>query len=124
MKKAILIFLSIAMCFSICACGEKKSTSSAPKKLNVKQELVNICCSYSNCHQLKYFEIGSQSQYEEDGVYKVSAKGTYFPIDSYGDTGTKMTFEIEFTAEWNEEKSDYDINVTKKIIKPKHEILK
>ena len=121
MKKVLCMLLSVIMCVSLVACG---GTSSTPLKsepsLNVKQELVNICCDHSNCRSVGAFEIGTQNKSRIENGYKVSAKGTYYPIDEYGDYEDKMTFDIEFTATWDGESSRYDIDVIKKTIKSKY----
>lgn len=121
MKKVLCMLLSVIMCISLVACGGTSSTpSKSEPSLDVKQELVNICCEYSNCRSVKGFEIGTQNKSRIDNGYKVSAKGTYWPVDAYGDIDDKMTFDIEFTATWDGESSRYDIRVTNKTIKSKY----
>lgn len=121
MKKLIALLMVVILGISLCACG---GTNSEPAfnepTLDVRQELVNICCDYSNCTSVSGFEIGTQNKIPIDNGYKVSAKGTYWPVDEYGDIEDKMTFDIEFTATLNASHSRYFIDVTKKIIKEKY----
>ena len=119
MKKLVCLLLVAVMLTSLVACGGSNSSSKSKQPyLDIKQELVNICCDYSNCTTVSNFEIGTQNKAETEDGYKVSAKGSYWPNDEYGDLKDKMLFEIEFTAKWDGG-SDYDITVTKKSIKKK-----
>ena len=122
MKKLLLILLALTMCVSMCAC-ERESSSTKTKEapiLDVKQELVNICCRHSKCSTVKGFEIATQNNTPITDGYKVSAKGSYWAVDEYGTIGDLMTFDIEFEATWNGESSYYKIKVTKETIKSKY----
>lgn len=120
MKKVLCMLLSIIMCISLVACGGTSSTSKEEPYLDIKQELVNICCDHSNCRSVQFFKIGTQDTRQIENGYIVSAKGTYYPIDEYGDYGYEMTFDIEFAATWDGVSSRYDIDVIKKTIKSKY----
>ena len=125
MKKLLLVLLALVMCISMCSCGDKSSKSSTTKTkeepiLNVRQELVNICCDYSKCSTVKGFEIGTQNKTPITDGYKVSAKGSYWVVDEYGTIGDYMTFDIEFKATWDGKSSYHNIQIIKKSIKKKY----
>lgn len=116
MKKILSFFLLIvmgvliAMCVSMCASGGTSSSSNIEEPfLDIEQEIVNICCRYSGCSSIGGLRIGTQNISRIDGGYEVSAKGTYYPIDEYGDYEDKMMFDISFTARWNGKSSYYSI---------------
>lgn len=119
MKKVLCLLLTIVMCVSLAACGETTEVNeSAKPSLDVEQELVNICCDYSNCSSVKGFEIGTLNEDETDTEYIVKAKGSYWPVDEYGNIEDLMLFDIEFTATWNG--STYRVEVDKKSIREKY----
>ena len=121
MKKLLLILLALTMCVSMCACGSGSSTTKTKTEptLNVRQELINICCRYSKCTSVKSFQIGTKEITPISNGYKVSAKGSYFAPDEYAANYDLMTFDIEFVATWDGESNYYDIRVTKKTITSK-----
>ncbi len=113
MKKALSLLLMIIMCcISLVAC---KSA------LDIRQELVNICCDFSNCNSVKWFEIATDNTYETDNGYEVKAIGSYWPVNEYGSVGDQMIFDIEFTATWDSSSSCYDIDINKKVIMDSYE---
>ncbi len=117
MKKVLCMLLAIGMCISLVACGES-SEPSKPKKpaLDARQNLVNICCDYENCRSLGNFNTGTLNVSETETGYKVTAKGTYYPVNSYGEYGNKRRFDIEFMVTWDGESSYYS-NKDMKIIR-------
>ena len=130
MKKFLCLLVTVVMCVSFVACSGGNSTSSEssessesvePTKpsLDVEQELVNICCDYSNCNSVKGFEIGTNNKNETEDGWIVEAKGSYWPVDEYGNIEDLMTFDIKFTATWNGG-SYYSIDVDKKVIRKKY----
>ena len=127
MKKILCLLLAIAMVFSLCACSGGTESSSEPSEpseatkptLDVEQKLVNICCDASNCNSVKGFTIGTQNKTETEDGWKVEAKGSYWPVDEYGNIEDLMTFDIEFTATWYGG-SSYSISVDKRVIREKY----
>ena len=124
MKKFLCLLLTLVMCMSLVACGGGSSSSEPSEKtkpsLDVEQELVNICCDYSNCNSVRGFEIGTENKIETEDGWKVKAKGSYWPVDEYGDIEDKMLFDIEFTATWDGNSRYYDIDVDRQSISRKY----
>ena len=106
------------------ACGSKPETDSAPteeapkiadeptkaeetpqnidetsEQEEIRQEVVNICCDYSNCDSIMGFEIGTQKLVKDTGIQReYELSGSYYPVDAYGDIGDKYLFDITMTV--------------------------
>lgn len=122
MKKILCLLFTVVLCILLVACGgvsSQEPPKPAEPTLDVKQEIVNICCDYSNCNSISGFELGTSNKYPTENGYEVIAKGSYWPVDEYGDLGDKMLFDIEFTATWDGTSSYYDIDIDKKYIRTK-----
>lgn len=120
MKKFLSLLLVVVLSFGLFACGSSKSDDNTHKAtLDIEQELVNICCNYSNTSTLSAFDVGSQNKVPIENGYKVTASGSYYPQDKYGDLGDKMLFDITFEATLNESGTYYRINVISKNIREK-----
>ena len=117
MKKTICLLLTFALSVALVACGEKEPEGPKKPSLDAEQEVVNICCDYSDCSTISGFDTGTLNEYPIENGYKVVAKGSYFPIDDYGDLEDKMLFDIEFEATWDGESPWYDIDVTYQYIR-------
>ena len=122
MKKWSILLLVLIMCVSLVACNETNSSISEPTKpsLDVEQELVNICCAYSKCSSVKGFTIGTNNKHETEDGWEVEAKGSYYPVDEYGNLEDLMIFDIKFTATWNDNSNYYHIKVNSKRIREKY----
>ena len=110
-KRWLCFLLCLLICVSACGCGSEPEPEPEPEpeivvtKLTqaaaeavAKQEIVNQCCKATgtttiglasyNVVKAWYFD------YEEPyAEWRIEAKGTFYPTDSYGEYRSKYKFE-------------------------------
>lgn len=112
-KNYICVMLCLLSCLGICACGDTTEPELAPEPKPqtisqtdaenlVKQVIVNVCCEwadeyyYGGWNEINQLKFGGYNieQFARDGDgWEVSVAGTYYPVDRYGDYGTKIKFD-------------------------------
>ena len=110
MKKILSLLLALAMVFSLCACGSDSSGGGAntdsytignstpprPSRDSLEQAVVNQCCKVSNVKRVSItYGTFNTSWDEEENVWVTDVKGTYYPIDEFGNYDDKMEFGLK-----------------------------
>ena len=123
MKKIVYLLLTMIMCCSVVACGEKVPELSYEE---VKKGITDICVDQST-NSIDTFSIGSfvidewDKEKTPDG-YNITAKGSYRPIKIIGRASNGelvkrddklWEYDIECTATWNKNESKYEFKKTK-----------
>ena len=109
MKKFLSLLLALTMIFSLCACGSNSSNNETNMETNtsetsqptkptreaLEQVVVNRCCQHSNVKRIS-ITYGTFDTYwdEEENVWVTDVKGTYYPVDEFGEYDDKMQFGV------------------------------
>lgn len=114
MKKALSLFLALVMCLSLCACGNKSSSSNTSKKITTHNQAVNLVkngdgftSASTEIHEdLKFKQIiytnwGScTASQNSDGTWTVKLCGTMSGyIDNYSKESERYSFEYTVTID-------------------------
>lgn len=101
----LLVFACLLICIG-CVAGCSKSNSggsSSGSKITesraieiAKQNAVNACCDYSGTTSVKINYGTEQAKYDyKEDFYVVTLSGYYFPVNQYGEIGTKRRFDMK-----------------------------
>ena len=112
MKKLLSLLAVIAIAFSFCSCGtpnENNMNNSAsipvsneplrpdpPSRQALEQAVVNRCCEASDVSRVSItYGLFDTSWDEESNVWVTYVKGTYYPVDDFGEYEDKMKFGVK-----------------------------
>ena len=92
----LLVFAYLLICIGcVAGCSKGNSDSSKDTKMTesraieiAKQNAVNACCDYSNTTSVRI-------NYGTEDFYVVTLSGYYFPVNQYGEIGTKRRFDMK-----------------------------
>lgn len=101
----LLVFACLLICIG-CVAGCSKSNSggsSSGSKITeskaieiAKQRTVNACCDHSNTTSVRINYGTEQAKYDyKEDFYVVTLSGYYFPVNQYGEIGTKRRFDMK-----------------------------
>ncbi len=105
------------MCMSLAACGGNSNSNSTnvsknsqpvePSRDLLEKVVVHHCCQYSNVKSVS-ISYGTFDTFwdEEENVWVTNVKGTYYPIDEFGNYGDKMQFGLRLHGANVEEITD------------------
>jgi len=109
MKKILSVLLVATMILCLCACGSNSSDDQTNTETNtsetskptrpsrevLEQVVVNRCCQHSNVKRVSItYGTFDTTWNEEENVWVTDVKGTYYPIDEFGNYDDKMEFGI------------------------------
>ena len=100
----LLVFAYLLICIGcVAGCSKGNSDSSKDTKMTesraieiAKQNAVNACCDYSNTTSVRINYGTEQAKYDyKEDFYVVTLSGYYFPVNQYGEIGTKRRFDMK-----------------------------
>lgn len=112
MKKIVSLLVVFAVAFSFCACGSSNENNvddsvsapvsnepvrpEQPSRQALEQAVVNRCCKHSDVSRISItYGLFDTSWDEEEQAWVTYVKGTYYPVNDFGEYEDKMQFGVK-----------------------------